>query len=287
MKKTSLEGIFDMHVHTAPDVKARKYTDFELVDAAVRVGARGIVLKCHHGSTAERAQLSNWYNAKVHGKNDLTVYGGIVLNEDVGGLNPKAVETAFAMGAKEVWMPTIDSVNDRQQHGLSGGLSVLKPDGSVKADVQEIMKMVAEHDAVLATGHLSHPEIFAAVRTARSLGVKRIVITHPEYWVVHLSLDEQKELIDLYDVIMERVYKQPMPDGSWKDNCPANLEAIEKLGAANTMLATDSGQPNNPPWEEGFANVLQFMADHGVKKQDILHMTREVPAWLLGVGEHW
>lgn len=44
-EKVTLEGVIDMHVHTNPDLRVRAYNDFELCDAAVRVGARAIVIK--------------------------------------------------------------------------------------------------------------------------------------------------------------------------------------------------------------------------------------------------
>ena len=45
MKKITLEGVIDMHVHSAPDIRERAYTDIELMEAAVRVGARAVVIK--------------------------------------------------------------------------------------------------------------------------------------------------------------------------------------------------------------------------------------------------
>ena len=47
MSNLSLQGIFDMHVHSAPDIRERAYTDFEMMEAGIRVGAKGIVLKSH------------------------------------------------------------------------------------------------------------------------------------------------------------------------------------------------------------------------------------------------
>ena len=47
MPEISMKGVIDMHVHTNPDLRIRAYDDFELCDAAVRVGARAIVIKTH------------------------------------------------------------------------------------------------------------------------------------------------------------------------------------------------------------------------------------------------
>lgn len=80
MGKVSMKGVIDMHVHTNPDLRTRAYDDFELCDAAVRVGARAIVIKTHLGSTVNRAYLTNRYNERVNGKNDFTMFGSVTLN---------------------------------------------------------------------------------------------------------------------------------------------------------------------------------------------------------------
>ena len=69
MGKISMKGVCDMHVHTNPDLRLRAYDDFELADAAVRVGARAIVIKTHLGFTVNRAYLTNQYVKKVYGEN--------------------------------------------------------------------------------------------------------------------------------------------------------------------------------------------------------------------------
>ncbi len=42
MSKLSLQGIFDMHVHSAPDIRERAYTDFEMMEAGIRVVQKGL-----------------------------------------------------------------------------------------------------------------------------------------------------------------------------------------------------------------------------------------------------
>ena len=89
MSRVSLQGICDMHVHTNPDLRLRAYNDLQLADAAVRVGARAIVIKSHLGFTVNRAAIANAYVEKVYGKNTgFTMYGGVVMNKIIGGVNP-------------------------------------------------------------------------------------------------------------------------------------------------------------------------------------------------------
>src|SRR5215471_4319980 len=39
-------------------------------------------------------------------------FGGLTLNNSVGGLNPIAVDIAGRLGNKVVWLPTVDSRNE-------------------------------------------------------------------------------------------------------------------------------------------------------------------------------
>ena len=95
-QKNILDGVIDLHVHTAPDVIHRTYNDLELTDAAVRAGARAIAIKGHHCGTVARASLCNAYNRAVHGDNSFYMYGGLVLNREAGGLNEQATsEVSF------------------------------------------------------------------------------------------------------------------------------------------------------------------------------------------------
>src|SRR5512136_706328 len=98
-----IPGIYDMHIHSAPDIAPRKTDDLELVKAAAAAGMGGIMIKSHLGSSVERAYLVNQVVP------DIRVFGGLVLNFPVGGLNPFAVDSYVRMGAKEVWMPTLSA----------------------------------------------------------------------------------------------------------------------------------------------------------------------------------
>ena len=286
MKQTiSLNGVIDMHVHTAPDVCQRTYHDLELTSAAVHAGARAIVIKGHHCSTVARAVLCNAYNRMTFDSNSFVMYGGLVLNYEVGGLNPQAVQTALEMGAKVIWLPTVDAENDYRKHGRSGGIRMTNDRGVPFPELRRIFSLIKEYDAVLATGHISSEEIRCVVDSARNIGVQKIVITHPEYWVVDLSLEDQKDLISDYHVILERCFMQPLQNGRWASNAERNLVAIRKLGAESTILSTDCGNPATPPWEKSMRQYLQFMVDHDINSEELRSMTKTTPARLLGLAD--
>lgn len=287
MGKVSMKGVVDMHVHTNPDLRKRAYDDFELCDAAVRVGARAIVIKTHLGYTGDRAYLTNRYNQQVHGQNDFTMFGSITLNSCVGGINPIAVENALKLGAKVVWLPTSSARNHLEKLGKSteGCVDVVK-DGQIVPHLKEVFELIKAHDAVLGTAHISVPEIFTVSKAAREMGVKKVVITHPEWWIVNMSMEEQKQIVQEYDVILERCYAQNKGVGAgngYISNLPGNLETVREIGYKNVLISTDGGQVENPHWELAEEEYLQYFADHGIPQEHIRYMSHDLPCYLLGI----
>ena len=193
MSKVSLKGVIDMHVHTNPDIRRRAYDDFELTDAAIRVGARAIVIKTHQGVTMDRAYLCNAYNQRMyHGSNDFTMFGSVTMNRVIGGINPTAVETAFKLGAKVVWLPTASAKNHLEKMRLdtSKCVEVVK-DGRVVPELLDVFRLVKDYDGVLGTAHVSPEECKIVVEAARNAGVKKLVVTHPEWWLVGMSVEDR------------------------------------------------------------------------------------------------
>lgn len=285
MGKISLKGVIDMHVHSNPDIRHRAYDDFELMEAAIRVGARAIVIKTHQGTTVDRAYLCNRHNEIMHhGDNDFTMFGSVTLNRQMGGLNAAAVESGLKLGAKVIWLPTQSARNnlEKQKGDLSKAVEVIR-DGKIVPELQDIFQLIKDFDVVLGTGHLSPEEIFRVVEAARNVGVRKIVVTHPEWWMVGMSLEDQVRLVQDYDIILEHCFAQPMGGGKYKSNLPLNLEAIQACGYKNVMVSTDGGQVENPFWEAALEQYIQYLADHGISEEQIFYMTHEIQTRLLNL----
>lgn len=285
MGKISLKGVIDMHVHSNPDIRHRAYDDFELMEAAIRVGARAIVIKTHQGTTVDRAYLCNRHNEIIHhGDNDFTMFGSVTLNRQMGGLNAAAVESGLKLGAKVIWLPTQSARNnlEKQKGDFSKAVEVIR-DGKIVPELQDIFQLIKDFDVVLGTGHLSPEEIFRVVEAARNAGVRKIVVTHPEWWMVGMSLEDQVRLVQDYDIILEHCFAQPMGGGKYKSNLPLNLEAIQACGYKNVMVSTDGGQVENPFWEAALEQYIQYLADHGISEEQIFYMTHEIQTRLLNL----
>lgn len=269
-----LHGVIDIHIHTNPDIRTRRLSDLQLAAEARRVGARAIVIKSHLVTTMDRASIAR---EAVPG---IDVFGGIVLNAQVGGLNAVAVDTAIKMGAKLVWLPTSFSSNERRRQGKSDGVETVA-DGQVVPALIPILKLLAQSDIALATGHLTPAETLIVVEEARKQGVAKIVVNHPEWATVDMSIDDQKRLAQ-FDVYFERCYARNV-GGKYEKNFERNLRAMEALGFESTIVATDGGQVENPLWSDALAEYIGYLLQAGVPKSTVDLMTRHNPAKVLGL----
>src|SRR5437868_6204763 len=143
-KVSPAAGVIDMHVHSHPDVFGRNMDDIDVARLAKSRGMRGIVLKNHVSETASRAALVMKVVPGVE------VFGGIVLNNAVGGINPAAVEWMHRMyggRGKVVWLPTFESDKHVKTFGkpTDKGIEVA-PGGKVLPQMEEILKIIAREN---------------------------------------------------------------------------------------------------------------------------------------------
>ncbi len=267
-----LEGAIDLHVHSAPDLDPRRYDDLELARAAERAGLRAVLIKNHHSSTVERA----WLTSKV--VPGVSVFGGVVLNETVGGLNPAAVRLALRWGARQVWMPTRSALNHRRRHGQSQGITVLDSGGGLRPEVEEILQLMAEGDAILGTGHLSPEEGVILIERALALGVKKILVTHPESRITPYPIALQRELA-ARGAMFERCYVSTTHRGGVPIEQVA--QAIAEVGVETTVLSTDAGQPDTPPPVECLRLYAERLRALGFTPDQLRRMMCLNPARLL------
>ena len=286
----AIRGAYDLQVHVAPDVIARRIDDIDLAQEFLAHGLRGFVLKSHYIPTAERAQV---VSKAVPG---IAAFGAITLNHAVGGLNPVAVEIAGRSGCKIVWMPTVDAENETA--GLPGAghkklpfwaeiqrelratgispppLTVLDPAGGVSALARTCLELIAKHDMILATGHLGRHEIFPLVKAAKEMKVRKVLITHAEFPSQNLSAEEQIELTR-WGALIEHCFTT-MHTG--KAPWDAVVASIRKVGASRCIVSTDLGQPINPPVAEGFAMFAEVLLKNRFSSEEVRQMAVTNPA---------
>ena len=280
----SIQGAYDLQVHVAPDIIARRIDDLGLAAEFLARGLKGFVLKSHYVSTAERAKV---VTAAVPG---IKAYGAITLNHSVGGLNPVAVDIAGRSGAKIVWFPTVDAENETAGLPTGGNkklpfwaeiqreisamgiapprMTVLDGGSQISQAARSCIELIAKHDMVLATGHLGRHEIFPLVKTAREMKVRKVLVTHAEFPSQNLTAEEQVQLADTGAYIEHCFTTMHTGKATWA----GVIEAIRAVGPERCLLSTDLGQTINPPVAEGFALFAQTLLDGGFTVKDIQRM---------------
>lgn len=290
-----VRGAYDVHIHVAPDVMRRRIDDVSLAERFAAVGMAGFVLKSHYVPTAERAEVVRRAYPGV------AALGAITLNASVGGMNPIAVEIAGRGGAKVVWLPTVDSANQRKSlarepegatppmwaqlqddlraEGMAADpVDVLAEDGTVTERTRQVLRLIARHDMALATGHLHQDESARVIDVAVEEGVRRIVVTHPEFTSQRIGAERQRDLA-AKGALLERCFTTPHTGKVEWDLWFHNIRAA---GPEHSVLSSDLGQPFNPPVEDGLALCADRLLGAGFSDDEIRVMAVHNSRWLVG-----
>jgi Family of unknown function (DUF6282) len=281
-----LEGAVDLHVHFAPSFFERWGDGLDLARACEQARMAGVLLKAHEGSTvAAAAVLDRLFPT-------LRVFGGVVLNRYVGGINPAAVEAALRLGGRCVWFPTMDADAHARAFGSTGaypsqrggiesphGIRLLDDDGEVVAEAREVLALAAEHDALVATGHLDGSEVAALLPAAREAGSRRFLFQHPFFTVPGVSVEELEPFVE-HGAVVELTYLNVSP--TWRTSTVEQAaEALSRFGGDAVVVSSDAGQAHNPAPPEALRSFAQALREHGVAEAELVKALRDTPLRLI------
>lgn len=274
----SIKGACDLHIHTAPDIFERLANDVEVAEACLTAGMRAVVFKCHADTTMTRA----WHTARaVPG---IKVFGGIVLNLNVGGINPAAVDVALKLGAVEVWMPTYHSLAHYKETGKMGGyahqgadvkmdypvtpITILDENDNLIPAIEPILKLVKRHNAILGTGHLSAHEALKLIEAGHDMGLEKMLLTHPFFSPPDCTVADVKRAVELGAFVefcggnALSAIPKPIPLNLYK-------EALDAVGSERCIISSDTGHPRKTLAPETLRMFAQALSFKGVAAKDI------------------
>lgn len=276
-----LEGVVDLHVHSAPDSGPRSINAIEVAQVAVRHKMRALLLKNHYTQTAS---LAYTVSQVVPG---IELYGGIALNRSVGGINPTAVDHMARMTGghgKVVWMPTFDSEQWQKSNGANPLFVPVSEDGQLLPEVLEVLDVIARHGLSLATGHSSPEESLLLIEAAKTRGIERVLVTHPFISAIGMDVPTQKKAAAM-GALLEYPFNATLPPYGPNANMPMadHLKAIRAVGPENVVISSDLGQQGNPIHADGLILFLRALEREGFSATEIEWMTRRNPARFLGL----
>ncbi len=135
------------------------------------------------------------------------------MNNTVGGINPNSVEHMARMTGRlgrVVWMPTRDSEHNSRTQRPNPDVVPISHNGELLPEVKEVLAVMARENFALATGHSSPDESLLLIREAKSIGINRIIVTHPLEPEVGMSKEQQVEAARL-GAYLEYIYNPLMP----------------------------------------------------------------------------
>jgi len=271
-----LDGVIDIHVHSAPDSVERSIDSIDVAKLARDRGMRAIVLKSHYEPTATMAYI---VRKEVPG---IEVFGGIDLNLTVGGMNAAAVEhmTQVAGGfGRFVWMSTFDAENQVRYSKENRPVVRVSKDGRLLPDVKDVIGVIAKHNLVLATGHVSPEEGLLLVREGKRQGVRHMVVTHAMQAPVLMNVAQMQEAAK-EGAFVEFVGGSLAGRGG-QARVSSYADAIGAVGAEFCILASDLGQKGNALPPDGLADFIAALRARGMTSAQIDLITRRNPARLL------
>jgi hypothetical protein len=278
-----MHGAIDMHVHFGPDMPpapdirvARRLDGLGIARQAREAGMRAIVMKSHHWPTGALARTIQPIVPEV------ALFGTVVLNYSIGGLNPFAVEVAANIACKVVFPPTWNSAYHVARQvpaslvpvGLRGrsGLTILDESGRLLPEMQEILDIVKAKNMVIATGHLSPREHLVLVEEAYRRRIERIVVSHVRE---EITLEERKRMAD-QGAVIELIYRPKMDP-------TAIIRSAQAIGVERCAMTVDGGQAFNPFAAEAYRVFVGQLLYHDMDPEEVKTMAQRVPSRVLGL----
>ncbi len=283
----------------------RRYDPFTLAEEARREGI-GVVMKNHFQPTTA------WASMAAQEGDSVPLVGAVALNLGCGGIDAHGIRSAMSgwktdTTASEprtdrfvVWMPTVCAEAHLDQFGRRDmdlnwgvdekhttfiekgeGLQLHDPSGQIVDGLARALETIAEHDLVLASGHLDGSDTQDLVKTAHDAGIRRMILTHPLWHAIELSPEEVRNLYQECNVYSELCYSNLEMHGIDDLTIKDYLEVIHAVGPEGVILSSDCGQTFTPTIAESLREFFTLLRQAGISDDDITQMSVINPNKLL------
>jgi|SRR3989344_3495863 len=289
----NVKNFIDLHVHIGPEILPRKFTVQSIAEHE-KNNIKGMALKNHLYSTMPLIR-------SVDAEKPLLI-GSVTLNNYVGGLNPDAIYASAKISNMPiiVWFPTINADNflkrsiyeippewvgkgfvSRRSSDVRG-ISIIDKEGRLTKEAISVLSAIKENGCVLATGHISWQEAEKLVEKAVTMGIDKIIVTHPVYQLIDMPVDVQKKLASKPGVYMEQNYAMYLIDKVPIEKIAGQIKAV---GAERCIISSDMGQISSPSPSEAMQKFSEMLMKEGISRKEIKIMGEINPGKLIGLEE--
>jgi predicted TIM-barrel fold metal-dependent hydrolase len=279
----------DTHVHGGSDPFERLLLEDDIGKDFTDVGARAMVVKTWYTPSASRnalvQKIVDLYAAE-RGLRPTQCFGGVTLNYSQGGFNADAVRKCLGFpGMKYVWMPMVDSYHHRRvvYDDWSGlGLDFLDEKRKVIPEVKEILRILAENDLILGTGHYPYADSAILIDEAREQGVHRFEIIHPAHiHSKHTIAQMQEQAARGAKLMLSGLGAMAFPLHESGPLYAARI--VKEVGPENIVYGSDLGQFQNMPHMIANRWMVKLLLAYGCTKEELRTVFQVTPAEHLGL----
>ena len=288
------QRVIDMHVHIGPELLRRRYSA-ETLAAEARKEGFGVVMKNHfQPTTAQVSQLRR-------PDDRVALVGSVALNFGCGGVDDHGVRSALSGWKRDVtaadpdpdrfvvWMPTVcceahlrcyDRRDLSEAWGIKReytrfyaegtGYTLDGEDGRKVAALRRALRVIADHDLILATGHFDRNETLLVVKTAHEMGIRRIILTHPLFQSTELDPATMARMWSEYGAYSELAFVNLAMDHLTYEQY---IEVIEAVGPQGVILSSDVGQIFSPTVGDAMREFFHELGARGITEDDIVQMS--------------
>jgi hypothetical protein len=185
--------------------------------------------------------------------------------------------TADAHTQESARLPRLGDLDERLGRSALSVPPVLAPDDEATNNVSLVLDLIAEHDAVLCTGHLSGDECRWLLDQALQRGITRFLLTHPSYTVPAMTVQEIAELAErgaYVEITAYQLFHQP---GMTADR----LAAVARAAGPRLILASDAGQPDSPEPPAALSRLVDALSGQGLDPQWLRDAAGDIPRALV------
>ncbi len=187
-----MNSFFDLHVHISPDIVLRKYNLYN-INKVLPTTHSGIVLKSHVYNTVK---LANHLR-----KQGYPIYGSLVLNKYIGGLNINTIKTTIKNSYQHepfiLYFPTfsynywITNLEKKTTKTFKNNifLETISYNGHLKKNVIDIIKLASYHNIPIATGHSNKNEVLLLCEEVEKNN-GTLLLTHPCHPFIGFTINE-------------------------------------------------------------------------------------------------
>ncbi len=293
-----LQGAVDCHVHACPHLNARSLDVFQAVREAAGAGLRAIGLMDNFANSAGFAALAR----RELGDLGIEVFGGLIMEPPAGGVTLAAVQAALGYGygpgdgARFISLPTHHTRNIARTEGRGAAYIEacleIPESGPLPEPLPAILDLIASHDVVLNSGHVSGAEAVALVEAARGRGVERILVPCSHYGPEEVrAVTGAGAFAEFSFFFISHATQTGLTHvDAEAHRVPAvslgrMAELIRAATPERSILSSDCGVYVLPPPVEGFREFLLMIESAGFPEASIRLMAGDNPARLFKVAD--